>query len=78
MIRNPLAYARRSEAEDRSTLRSLTAKESIAIGEALLTSDVMRLAEFPDDDAPRSLAIALGLAARAGSRAHGDREPGGE
>ena len=39
----------------------MTAEESIAIGEALLTSDLMRLAQFPDDDHPRSLAIALGL-----------------
>ena len=39
----------------------MTAEDSIAIGEALLTSDVMRLAEFPDDDHPLSLAIALGI-----------------
>jgi hypothetical protein len=39
----------------------MTVEESIAIGEALLTSDLMRLAQFPDDDHPRSLAIALGL-----------------
>lgn len=39
----------------------MTAAESIAVGEALLTSEIMRLAVFPDDDQPRSLAIALGL-----------------
>jgi hypothetical protein len=39
----------------------MTAEDSIAIGEALLTSDLMRLAQFPDDDHPCSLAIALGL-----------------
>jgi hypothetical protein len=61
MIRNPQAYARQSEEEDRAALRDMTAEESIAIGEALLTSDLMRLAQFPDDDHPWSLAIALGL-----------------
>jgi hypothetical protein len=34
----------------------------IAIGEALLTSEIMRLAEFPAEDHPRSLALALGIA----------------
>lgn len=35
--------------------------ENRRVEEALLTSELMRLAEFPDDDRPRSLAIALGL-----------------
>ena len=61
MIRNQQAYARQSEEDDRAALRDMTAEESIAIGEALLTSDLMRLAQFPDDDHPCSLAIALGL-----------------
>jgi hypothetical protein len=61
MIKNQQAYARQSEEEERAALREMTAEESIAIGEALLTSDLMRLAQFPDDDHPRSLAIALGL-----------------
>jgi len=61
MIKNQQAYARQSEEEERAALRDMTAEESIAIGEALLTSDLMRLAQFPDDDHPRSLAIALGL-----------------
>lgn len=39
----------------------MTVDESIAIGEALLTSEIMRLAEFPADDHPRSLALALGI-----------------
>lgn len=64
MIKNPEAYRRRSEAERWDALRQLTVEESIAIGEALLTSDVMRLAEFPDDDHPQSLAIALGIEPR--------------
>lgn len=61
MIKNQQAYARQSEEEARAALREMTAEDSIAIGEALLTSDLMRLAQFPDDDHPRSLAIALGL-----------------
>lgn len=61
MIKNPQAYARQSEKERWDALRGMSVAESIAIGEALLTSDLMRLAEFPDDDHPLSLAIALGL-----------------
>lgn len=64
MIKNPEAYRRRSEVERWDAIRQLTVQESIAIGEALLTSDIMRLAEFPDDDHPRSLAIALGIEPR--------------
>lgn len=45
--------------------------ESIALGEALLTSEVMDLAVFPDDDAPVSLAIALGLRGRRPAQARG-------
>lgn len=55
------AYRRRTEAEEREALGRMSVKESIAVGEALLTSDLMRLAEFLDDDAPVSLAIALGI-----------------
>jgi hypothetical protein len=76
MIKNQQAYARQSEHEERAALRGMTAEESIAIGEALLTSDLMRLAQFPDDDHPRSLAIALGLRTTAAEgqavRDHGD------
>ena len=61
MIHNRRSYARQSEEEDRAALRAMTTEESIAIGEALLTSDLMRLARFPGDDHPRILAIALGL-----------------
>lgn len=68
MIKNPQAYARHSEKERWDALRGMSVAESIAIGEALLTSDVMRLAEFPDDDHPLSLAIALGLKPTAAAR----------
>jgi hypothetical protein len=43
----------------------MTAAESIAIGEALLTSEIMRFVIPSDDAPPRSLAIALGIAPRA-------------
>jgi len=62
MIHYPKHYQRRAEQERWDALRRLTVDESIAIGEALLTSDIMRLAEFPADDHPRSLALALGIA----------------
>lgn len=68
MIKNPQAYARQTEQERWDTLRGMSVEESIAIGEALLTSDVMRLAEFPDDDHPLSLAIALGVTTTAAER----------
>ena len=45
-------------------MRRMTPEESIAVGEALLTSEIMSLAVFPDDDEPRSLAIALGIEPR--------------
>lgn len=61
MIRNPEDYQRQAEHERWESLRQMTVDESIAIGEALLTSEVMRLAEFPADDHPRSLALALGI-----------------
>ena len=61
MIRDPEAYRKLSEKERTEALRAMTAEESIALGEALLTSEVMDLAEFPDDDHPLCLAIALGI-----------------
>jgi hypothetical protein len=65
MITDRGTYQRQAALEDDEALRRMTVEESIAIGEALLTSDVMMLAEFPDDDHPRSLAIALGINAHA-------------
>ncbi len=61
MIKNPAVFDRTSEQERRDALEHMTAADSIAIGEALLTSDLMRLAVFPDDDHPRSLAKSLGI-----------------
>lgn len=68
MIRDPQAYARQTEQERWDALRGMSVEESIAIGEALLTSSLMQLAEFPDDDFPLSLAIALGLGPTAAER----------
>jgi hypothetical protein len=64
VIKNPETYTRQSEQERYEALRRMSVKESIAIGEALLTSELMRLAEFPDDDRPLSLAIALRLGSK--------------
>lgn len=61
MIRNRDEHFRQSERERWDALRRMTAAESIAVGEALLTSDLMRLAVFAGDDQPRSLAISLGI-----------------
>jgi hypothetical protein len=61
MIRNPNDYQRQAEQERWEALRRLTVDESIAIGEALLTSEIMRLAEFPADDHPMCLALSLGI-----------------
>jgi hypothetical protein len=64
VIINVDAYRRESEFERWELLRRMSAEDSIAVGEALLTSEILRLAEFSDDDHPRSLAIALGIAPR--------------
>jgi hypothetical protein len=64
MIRNPSDYQRQDEQERWQALQLMSIQDSIAIGEALLTSEIMRLAQFSDDDHPRSLAIALGIAPR--------------
>jgi hypothetical protein len=77
MIRNEIAYRRQADDESRAVLNRLSIAESIAIGEALLTSDVMRLAVFPDHDRPPSLAIALGIDAKTAAR-HVTCRDGGE
>ena len=68
MIKDPQTYRRQSEAERWEALRRMSVEESIALGEALLTSEIMRLATFPDDDHPRSLAISLGIKPHAASK----------
>lgn len=64
MIRNLEHYRHQTDQERWEALRRMTVEESIAIGEALLTSEIMRLARSPADDHPRNLAIALGIAPR--------------
>ncbi|MBL6830666.1 MAG: hypothetical protein ISQ70_04535 [Pirellulales bacterium] len=71
MIKNRAAFDRASEQERWDALAGMTPAESIAIGEALLTSDLMRLAVFPDDDHPRSLARSLGIGSSAARKQAG-------
>jgi len=61
MIRDASAYERLCEDEHWAALRAMSPEESIAVGEALLTSELMAIAEFPDDDFPMSLARSLGI-----------------
>lgn len=74
MIRNEEQYRREAERDRWEALRRMTPEDSIAVGEALLTSEIMGLAAFPDDDQPCSLAIALGIRSEAArtSRVHHD------
>lgn len=78
MIRNPEVFARQAEQSRWDALRQMTAEESIAVGEALLTSEIMTLAEFPDDDHPRSLAISLGISSPPRLMEPGDADCEGE
>jgi hypothetical protein len=64
MIRNTETFAREMEQNRWDALRRMTVAESIAIGEALLTSEIMTIATFSDDDHPLSLAISLGISPR--------------
>lgn len=61
VIKNRAAYEAQAEAERWEKLAALSIEETIAIGEALLTSELMDEAEFPDDDHPVSLARSLGI-----------------
>jgi len=59
MIKDREAYRRLCEHERWEALRAMTVEQSVAVGEALLTSELMDLAVFPDDDHPMSLARSL-------------------
>lgn len=74
MIRNEKQYRRDAEFDRWAALRRMTPEESIAVGEALLTSEITGVAAFSDDDQPCSLAIALGIRSEAArtSRVHHD------
>ena len=71
MITDRAAYERRSEAERWERLQRMSVEESITLGEALLTSEVMDVAAFAHDERPVCLAIALGLAVAWPARGHG-------
>jgi hypothetical protein len=59
MIKDREAYRRLCERERWDALRAMTVEQSIAVGEALLTSELMELAEPRHDDHPMSLARSL-------------------
>lgn len=65
MITSRDAYERLCEQERWDALARMSVGESIAVGEALLTSDLMRVAVFSERERPCSLAIALGIATSA-------------
>lgn len=64
MIKNLEIYRRRAEAQRWGALRSMSAEESIAIGEALLTSEILKLAWTGNRRRPKCLAVALGIRQR--------------
>ena len=70
VITDRAAYERWCEAERWERLRCMSMDESIALGEALLTSEVMDHVTATVD-VPRSLAIALGVVVRRAPRARG-------
>jgi hypothetical protein len=70
MITDRAAYERWCEAERWERLQRMSIDDSIALGEALLTSELMEHVTATVD-APLSLAIALGLAARRPPQARG-------
>ena len=61
VIRNLTAYDRLCEQEQWDVLRARSIDDSIAVLEALLTSELMDIAAFADDDQPMSLARSLGI-----------------
>jgi hypothetical protein len=61
MVKDSRAYRELCEKERWEALARMSIADTIAIGEALLTSEIMNMAAFPDDDHPMSLARALGI-----------------
>ncbi len=61
MIKNPERYRRRAEAMRWGALRRMSPEESIAIGEALLTSEILKHAWTKNRRRPKCLAVALGI-----------------
>lgn len=63
MIKDLDAYARLCDRERWDALRARSIDASIAVLEALLTSELMDFAVFADDDHPMSIARSLGISA---------------
>jgi len=61
VIRDKAAYDRLCEQEQWAGLRAMSVDDSIALLEALLTSELMDIAAFADDDHPMSLARSLSI-----------------
>lgn len=61
MIRNPAEHGLTADRERAAALRRLTAEDSIALGEALLTSEIMQFVCVRPEEEHRSLAIVLGI-----------------
>lgn len=61
VIRNYDAYRRLREEDRWRRLSEMSADDSIAVGEALLTSEIMDRFEFSDDGRPMNFARSLGL-----------------
>lgn len=71
MITDLRAYERLCERERWEELRRMSPQQSIAVGEALLRSELMRLSVFPAGEEPLGLAISLRRAAAARGRIGG-------
>ncbi len=61
VIKDRRAFAELCERERHQALARMTAEESIAVAEALLTSEAMEIARFERSTRPVSLALSLGL-----------------
>ena len=62
MIRDIKAYAQIRDAEYWLELSRMSIDDSIRLGEDLLTSQIVDVRAFTDDDHPMSLARSLGIA----------------
>lgn len=63
MIKDQEAYARLCEREHWDELRAMSLDDSISVLEALLTSELMDVAVFADDDHPMTLLRSLRIPA---------------
>ena len=64
MIKNSKLYRKLAEKRRWEALQKMSAEESLALGEALLTSQLMTLAKFPRPRRPKCLAVSLGIRKR--------------